>query len=102
MTPTTAKEAWARMSPEERLAMAKAAPKVATAWRLGVRTAAYRPGTCGDNAVTIWKVDVGVGIFKPTIDGNSLGYFPTLAQAQAACDAELIRQGYVLDNGETP
>jgi len=100
MTPTTAKEAWARMTPEERLAMAKTAPKVARPWVPGVRTAAYRPGTCGDNAVTIWKVDVGIGIFKPTIDGNSLGYFNSLPEAQAACDAELIRQGYVLDNGE--
>lgn len=93
-----AKKWWAWFSPELRLVMAKTAPKVAGRWK-------------GDGVI-VWREVNGepyVIAGRTRVDGYlRIGSAPmqdvqatSLDLIQAACDAELIRQGYVLDNGKT-
>jgi hypothetical protein len=107
MTPTTAKEAWARMTPEERLAMAKECPAVLMSWADN-RALSGSYERCDRNAPILWTAAVAPDtehikarwIIKLRNGDTIQGAEETTAEAMSACDAELIRQGYVLETSE--
>jgi hypothetical protein len=96
-----AKKWWAWFSPELRLAMAKTAPKVAGKWSRSPTGATIRPDATphrsGGMLGIVTKAVTAAGWFAQVLTVH-LGLFPSEAEAQSACDAELIRQGYVLEN----
>ena len=99
MTESEARAKWARMTPELRLAMAKAAPKVAGPWQreTGRRFEHLSRSCNGQGPVCGVTVADECWWYARGTPGKPAR---SLAQAQSACDAELIRQGYVLETSE--
>lgn len=103
---STASALWSALPPDLRLALAKTCPKVAGKWRFSEypclvdtfgEVPSWERGHLGHQA---WLALVG-DVYATSVQGKSVGSFKTLASAQAACDAALLAQGYVLD-GDTP
>lgn len=102
--PEAARSLWATLPDDVRIALAKAAPVVAGPWRdadstkwLTKRVRRLPEGS----VVASYVHEAARGLFcicggDITVAGHSL------EEAQSACDAELIRQGYVLTNEVCP
>lgn len=85
---STVKALWAALPPDLRLALAKTCPKVAGKWAqagLGVirRCQAWTVAEARPAGGEFF------GKWCASVDGTWLGDFPTLAEAQSACDAAL-------------
>ena len=99
MTPTEAKNRWESFTPEERLAMAKAAPKVAGPWKAGAAVVSVRCAVDTIGSVVAMVSKANPISFRACVR-DWAEYRPTLAEAQSACDAELVRLGFALDDAE--
>jgi hypothetical protein len=101
--PVAARAFWVALDSDVRLALAKTAPKVAGPWDgtdstrlLSKRVRRLPEG----HAVASYLWSTATGLFC-VFGGDVTPAGHSLEEAQAACDAELIRQGYVLDQEET-
>lgn len=88
---------WANLSRRTALRMAKAAPKVAGMWEDW--QGGWRARFDAESNVVCSVRPLRSGEWSARVT-EGLGAHPTLASAQAACDSELLRLGYVLDDGE--
>ena len=99
--PESLRALWAALPPDLRLALAKTAPKVAGRWHDGKRVVAARYYGDGKAAAVVERSRNTLLPFRAKTLLSDTGH-ATKELAQAACDAALLAQGYVLDNGDAP
>lgn len=101
---SSASALWSALPPDLRLALAKTAPKVAGKWvesPFPMRDAADCVTLVFERRGAAAVMNTEAHVFEAYVGMTRLATFTTLASAQAACDAALLAQGYVLD-GDTP
>lgn len=99
--PETLRAFWAALPNDLAIGFAKSAPKVAGPWEVcsrGNYSVLMRRRALPDGECAVASVTDGVGLYciGAKIEPGGM----SLAEAQAACDAELRRQGYLLDDSE--
>ena len=100
MTNEEAKARWAEMSQEERVEMARAAPRLATAWEPGTSEGTWCRKEPGRRLWATWLYPEGALGYRAILSFDEHGMsLRDLETAKAYADRCLVEAGYVLEGG---